>query len=102
MKIHWPDEYNSWLWPFALLYVVWLYNHTPKITGAAPIEIFCSVKTSCEYLRRAKVFGCPVYVLDPCLQDGKKIPKWEPRSHHGQFLGFSPNHSSSVGLIQNI
>jgi hypothetical protein len=102
LKIHWPDEYDSHLWPFTLSYVVWLYNHTPKANGAAPIEIFFSIKTSCEYLRWAKVFGCPVYVLDPRLQDGKKILKWELRSHRGQFLGFSPTHSSSVGLIWNI
>jgi hypothetical protein len=24
------------------------------------------------------VWGCPVYVLDKTLGDGKKIPKWKP------------------------
>ena len=48
------------------------------------------------------MFGSPSYVLDPRLQDGKKIPKWEPRSRKGQFLGFSKEHASTVGLIQNI
>ena len=102
LQIHWPDQYDTRLWPLALSYATWLYNHTPKRNGLAPIELFCGVKTSCEYLKRAKVFGAPVYVLDPKLQDGRKIPKWSTRSRRGMFLGFSPDHSSSVGLILNL
>eukprot|EP00977_Amphora_coffeiformis_P012588 scaffold3140_cov87-Amphora_coffeaeformis.AAC.1 len=41
------------------------------------------------------------YVLDPRLQDGKKIPKWEPCSQQGQFLGFSKEHATTIGLIRN-
>jgi len=41
-------------------------------------------------------------VLDPKLQDGSKIPKWNPHACLGQFLGFSQLHSSSVGLIWNL
>jgi hypothetical protein len=41
-------------------------------------------------------------VLDPRLQDGKKIPKWEPRSRQGQFLGYSKVHATTIGLIRNI
>ena len=41
------------------------------------------------------------YVLDPKLQDGKKILKWDPRSRHGQFLGISPDHSTTIGHILN-
>eukprot|EP00978_Attheya_sp_CCMP212_P026824 scaffold88955_cov24-Attheya_sp.AAC.1 len=43
-----------------------------------------------------------MYVLDPRLQDGKKVPKWQPRSKRGQFVGFSPDHSSTIGLIRNV
>jgi len=103
MSVHWTDEYHVDLWPFAMEYAVWLYNHTPQqSSGLAPMELFCGTKLNCEYLRRAKVFGCPVYVLDPKLQDGTKIPKWSPRARLGQFLGFSKLHSSSVGLIRNL
>ena len=52
--------------------------------------------------RRAHVFGCPVYVLEPKLQDGKKIPKWNPRSRLGMFVGFSTVHSSLVPLVLNV
>ena len=49
------------------------------------------------------MFGAaPVYVCDPKLQDGKKLPKWAPHTHHGQFLGISPDHSSTVGYILNL
>jgi hypothetical protein len=102
LQIHWPDKFDAKLWPFALSYAAWLYNHIPKSNGLAPIEIFCGTCTSCDYLHCAQVFGCPVYVLDPRLQDGKKIPKWEPRTRCGQFLGFSVVHSTSVGLIRNM
>ena len=102
-QLHWPDETHIDLWPFALDYASWLYNHTPnRATHLAPLEIFTSTKSDHEHLRRAKVFGCPAYVLDPKLQDGSKLPKWSPRSRLGQFLGFSPKHSSTVGLIRHI
>ena len=31
-----------------------------------------------------------------------KLPKWAPRARRGQYLGVSPSHSSTVGLILNI
>ena len=64
--------------------------------------VYCGVKQDCAYLCRAKVFGCPTYVLDPKLQNGKKIPKWKPRACLGQFLGFSEEHSTTVSLVRNI
>lgn len=53
-------------------------------------------------LRRMHPWGCPAYVLDPKLQDGKKLPKWNPRSRQGKFVGFSSAHASNVGLILNL
>ena len=52
--------------------------------------------------RRAHVWGCPVYVLEPKLQDGQKIPKWLPRARLGMFMGFSHVHSSLVPLVLNV
>jgi hypothetical protein len=103
MAIHWPDQFSEDLWPMALAYAAFLHNHIPKRSqGLAPIELFCGTRLNCSYLRRARVFGCPSFVLDPKLQDGKKLPKWKPRSRQGQFLGFSPDHSTSVSLILNV
>ena len=53
-------------------------------------------------LQTCKVWGCPAYVLDPRIQDGKKLPKWQPKSRRGQFLGRSRRHASNIGLIRNL
>ena len=47
-------------------------------------------------------WGCPAYVLDPRRQDGQKIPKWQPQSRQAQYLGASPLHASTVGLVRNL
>jgi hypothetical protein len=47
-------------------------------------------------------FGCPAYVLDARLQGGSKIPRWEPRSHVGVYLGHLPLHANNVALILNL
>ena len=47
-------------------------------------------------------FGCPVYQLRTELQNGKKIPKWDPRCHVGLYLGNSPRHSRSVSNVLNL
>ncbi|KAI2509575.1 hypothetical protein MHU86_4836 [Fragilaria crotonensis] len=101
--LHWPEEFQIDLWPFALDHACWMYNHTPhRSHGWAPIEIFCGSNIACQHLQRVRVWGCPSYVLSPTLQDGKKIPKWAPKARRGQFLGFSRNHSSTIGLVRNL
>eukprot|EP00804_Cyclotella_cryptica_P008397 CCRYP_003922-RA/>CCRYP_003922-RA protein AED:0.43 eAED:0.43 QI:0/-1/0/1/-1/0/1/0/116 len=40
-------------------------------------------------------------VLDPSLQDGKKIPKWDSCARQGIFVGFLNKHSSLVPLVFN-
>ena len=105
VRLHWPDEFSPDLWPFALDYAVYIHNHFPvrgKAGAPAPIDVFCGTKVGCTKLRRLKVFGCPAFVLDPRLQDGKKIPKWEARARKGQFLGFSMDHAATVGLIRHL
>ena len=105
VRLHWPDEFSADLWPFALDYAAYIYNHVPtkgKPGMPSPMEVFCGTKVGCRPLRRLRVFGCPCYVLDPRLQDGKKIPKWEPRSRKGQFLGYSKEHATTIGMIRNI
>jgi len=51
LSIHWPDEYDVQLWPFAMDYAMWLYNHMPwHDSSLAPIELFCGMCLNCEYL----------------------------------------------------
>ena len=67
----------------------------------SPLELFCGTKFNAPVLQSQHVWGCPVYVLDPTLQDGKKLPKWQPRSWHGIYVGTAPEFASNVGLILN-
>ena len=41
-------------------------------------------------------------MLDPKLQDGKKLPKWQACARRGQCLGVSPDHSRTIGRILNL
>ncbi len=71
--------------------------------GLSPNEIWSSAKgVSGVILSLIHVFGCPVYMLDATLQDGKKIPKWSPHARLGLFLGFLDVHSSQVPMVLNV
>ena len=101
--LHWPEQARIDIWPFAMDYAVYLYNNMPKRDlKIAPLELFSNTKIDPTHLRRLHVFGCPTFVLDPKLQDGKKLPKWNPRSRRGQFLGYSKEHSTTIGQILNL
>ena len=101
--MHWPKETNVNLWPFAVKYAAYIYNRLPKANGeASPLEIFSGSHQDSKWVKRARVFGCPCYVLDPTVQDGKKLPRWKPKSRRGQFLGKSDRHASDIGLIRNL
>jgi len=103
--LHW-SEYGTddiSLWPFAVKHAAWLYNRLPnRVTGLTPIEMVSQTKTDHRDILRSHVWGSPTFVLDPKLQDGKKIPKWNSRARVGQFLGFSEEHSSTVALIRHL
>jgi hypothetical protein len=100
---HWPEFATVKLWPQAIDYAIWVFNRLPSATtGLSPNELWSQCRDSSHDLRRAHVFGCPVYVLDPKLQDGGKVPKWSSRARRGMFVGFSKLHSSLVPLILNI
>ena len=101
--LRWPGFVEKDLWPQALSHAAYLYNITPKMeTGVSPISVFTKTMQESHTLRNAHTWGCPVYVLTPKLKDGQKIPKWEPRSKRGQFVGHSPLHASTVGLVRNL
>ena len=90
------------MWPFAVKYAVWIINNLPDDDGLSPIEKFTRQKfENYNHLRRSHVWGAPMYVLDPSLQDGKKLPKFHARSRQGKFVGFSKHHSSNVALVLN-
>ena len=100
--ICWPKQADLELWPFAFDHSVYLWNNMPSKDGFTPEEKWSGVKESgFSHLRRLHPWGCPAYVLDPRLQDAKKIPKFLPRARQGVFLGYSKEHATNVGLILN-
>jgi hypothetical protein len=71
--------------------ILYLWNNTPKEeVGLWPKELFCKTKGDGTPIVHSHVWGCPAYVLDPKLQDGKSLPKWESKSRRGVFVGVSP------------
>jgi transposase InsO family protein len=86
--MQWPGFSFLDLWPFAIAYAIWVHNHFPPSgAGWSPEELWNKTKCRTSPLSRAHVFGCPVYVLDPKLQDNKPIPKWDSKARQGIFVG---------------
>ena len=107
MMIHaalrWPEHNKKDLWPLALSHAVHLHKKIPSMDNClTPNKLWSRSKSSYSAVVQAHPWGCPVYVLQPWLQDGGKVPKWEPRSRRGQYMGASPLHASTVGLIRNL
>jgi len=101
--IRWPDAADATHWPMAVDYAVYIYNHLPrKDLGLSPMDLYSGSKWPIDKVHDLHVWGCPLYVLDPAMQDGKKLPRWKPRSRRGVFLGLSPKHSSNVPLVLKI
>ena len=100
--LHWFDSHDLSLWPMAMDHAVNIWNTLPSSDGlSAEEKLTCQKVSSFDALRQLHVWGAPTYVLEAKLQDGKKVPKFDPRSRQGKFLGYSPDHASSVALILN-
>ena len=89
LATYWPQHADSKFWPQATDYAVWVFNRFPSLdSGIAPNELWSGVRAHGTDMTRAHVFGCPVYVLDASLRDGKKIPKWSPRHASASSVNF--------------
>ena len=102
----WPEAVSANLWPYAIRMANDSINSTPWLNdkeGQSPIEKFAktSVLTNPKHWHH---FGCPVFVLDDQLQQGRRPPggKWKERARIGLYLGRSPQHSRNVALVLNI
>ena len=74
---------------FDVRHAVWFHNRVPnQHSSLTPIELLKNKKSNHRHLLRYHVWGCTVYVLDPKLHNGRKIPRWNRRARLGQFLGF--------------
>ena len=98
----WPEAIRLSLWPYALKHAERIRNlyHLDAI-GNSPLEKFSRVKGKPELKHEHPLF-CPVYVLDEKLQGSGGLPKWEPRSRAGVFLGHSPTHAGNVAMVLHL
>ena len=77
----WPEYISLMLWTFAFLAAAYHMNNLHiDLNGETPEMKFSSAIGTATQLKDFHTFGCPVYVLDSCLQDagGHGVPKWEP------------------------
>ncbi|KAL7460113.1 hypothetical protein ACHAXS_001398 [Conticribra weissflogii] len=95
VALYWTNDHvdDISLWPFAVKHAACI------VTDLTPLEHLTSTKTDHCDLLHSHVWGCPVFVLDPSLQYGKKIPKWNKRLRLDQFLGYSNQHSLLVANV---
>ena len=100
--IQWPAVADPTLWPLAVMHAVFLVNHMPDTrTGLSPADVFTKTRWEQRKMHDLHVWGCPVYVLDKMITDGRKLPRWTPRSTRTINVGFSVKHASSVPLVLN-
>jgi hypothetical protein len=99
-SVHRKDGIDAILWPQAVTCADHVYNNTPN-NGVCPADVFTASTASRLGLMHVHVWGCPLYVLDPKIQQGQKLPRWEPRSRRGIFLGLSQQRVSEVLLVLN-
>ena len=101
--IHWPSVAQASLWPMAVSHACYLWNHVPDPSnGLSPHDLFTKTRWPHRRFHDMHVWGCPTYLLKSTIRDGKKIPKWQPRSDKTIYMGTSPSHASSVPLVLNI
>ncbi len=101
-KLRWPKAISPDLWPQAIDYVVQNHNVGPGENNTSPADIVFRTTTDRKIFADMHVWGSPAYILNPKMQDGHKIPKFEPRSRRGVFLGLSKRHASNVPVVLNL
>ena len=78
--IHWPEVSHPSLWPMAVQYATYIFNKVPDpSTGLCPDNLLTKTRWKHRKFHNLHVWGCPLYVLDKTISDGKKLPGWKPR-----------------------
>ena len=99
----WPEAVNKSLWLFAYKAACRARNKFKLGNdGVSPEEKMSGFQIR-QDIRNEHTLFCPVFTLDKKLQGGLGgIPKWNPRSNAGVYLGHSPDHASNVALVLNL
>src|SRR5210317_633775 len=101
--IHWPEVADPELWPLAVLYASYILNRIPREdTGRSPLELFSGTTWPMSKFQDFQVWGCPIYVLDGALANGRTLPRWKPRSDRSMYMGNSLKHGHGVPSILNL
>lgn len=99
----WPEMISTYFWPFAVKAAAERHNklHVDK-DGNTPESKLYGLKPEDIPVTTFHPLFCPVFVLDHRLHSaGGSMPKWEPRSRCGVYLGHSPLHAGNVALVFN-
>ena len=98
----WPEAISVHLWPYALRMANEMFNSMPSInTGKLPISVFSNTQVV-PNPKMWHTFGAPAFVLNAKLQAGQKINKWAKRTRMGIYLGPSPQHARTIGLVLSL
>jgi hypothetical protein len=101
-SMQWEKGIDLSMWHMAVNYTVYIYNNTPR-KGVSPADIFTGSNVPHHRLLDIHVWGFPVYVLDPKVRKGKKLPRWQPCSRCGINMGSSlVQHASEVPQVLNL
>lgn len=89
---------NCCWWCFLYL---WNCIHTMK-TDIIPIDPLNALLSFVDHdLQWLHDFGCLIYVLDPTLQDNKKLQKWRYCSWYGIYLDVCKDNGSNDSLLKS-
>ena len=91
------------IWPFAIkCYEDQMNNLTCHANGRTPFKALTGLESSPLRIKDFRTFGCSCYALNHWLQSGQSmVLKWDSWARMGIYVGRSPSHASSVGLILN-
>ena len=85
----------------ATSYATYVYNSRPNYEEIMTDDIFTGNILPRHKPKDIHMWGCPIYVIDNMLQQGHKLPKWQPRYRRGIFVTLSTNLSCDVNMILN-
>ena len=94
----WPTMIDSMFCQFSMKAVSKRHNKMKiDMMGQTPKSILHKVQIKDNPVKSYHMLFCPTYVLDARLQSsgGLGPQKWEPHSHIGVYLGYSPFHADN-------
>ena len=102
MKMY-PTGVHDLYWPYALKAAERNRNlYKFGADGLSPRERLCKTKLKRD-IRNEHCLFSPVFNLQKPLQTNPKgLPKWDPRSTVGIFVGMSPNHANNIALVLDL